>query len=146
MLNVSYRTEYAIRALVTLAEHWEKPPVGLSRIAVQKDVSFKYLEQLMMALRKAGLVKARRGRTGGYSLTRPPTAITLAEVLDVLEGPVQIRDCAPGDEACRFSKDCMVKYLWREMERSLVTILRSRTLADLVPGNGNKARAGVAKA
>ena len=133
MFEISSRTEYGARALVDLAERWGQPPVGLNQIAVRQDISFKYLEQLMLPLRKHGLVRAVRGKNGGYQLARPPEKISIADIVAALEGPVRMRDCAPDGHSCGFTDRCLLRFLWREMESVLGDVMARHTLADLVP-------------
>lgn len=138
MFEISARTEYGTRALLEMARNWGKAPLGLNQIAARQDVSFKYLEQIMLLLRKGGIVRAGRGRTGGYMLTRPPSEITIAEVVTALEGPLRLMDCSPDLHSCAFVDTCLLRYLWHEMERALDGIMSSRTLADLMPGQKNR--------
>src|SRR5690606_41229510 len=86
-MRISSRGEYGVRALFDLAQRYGEGPIPLKQIAERQDVSDHYLEQLMGALRKAGLVVSVRGAQGGYELARPPEAITIGDVIRVLWEP-----------------------------------------------------------
>src|SRR5689334_25111014 len=88
------KTRYALRSLVCLAEAQGGAPVQLSRIAETQRVPAKYLELIMLDLRKAGLVKSARGPKGGYRLARPPEQISFGEVVRSMEGPIALVSCA----------------------------------------------------
>jgi len=144
MLQASLRSEYGTRALVELAERWGHSPVGLSHIAERQMISFKYLEQIMILLRKNGLVKGVRGKSGGYALARAPERISMTEVVAALEGGLQVMECPPHGRPCPVAKGCRMRRMWRDIEGALEGVLVSYTLADLIPrrGRGGAASGG----
>ena len=99
-----------------------------------------YLEQIIADLRLAGLVVARRGRRGGYTLARPPVEIAMGTIVRLLEGGISPMVCIPGDPAatdvaiCVHQEYCTTRVLWLRVRDSIVEVLESTTLADLVPG------------
>jgi len=122
--------------MVQLGRHHGAGPASLAEIAAEEDLPRAYLEQLVMNLREAGLVTSTRGAHGGYELARPPEAITMAEVLRALEGPVAPMLCASEDPAhvgCDRSARCTVNVLWVRVRDAVTGALDSMTLADLVP-------------
>ena len=122
--------------MVQLGRHHGAGPASLAEIAAEEDLPRAYLEQLVMNLREAGLVTSTRGARGGYELARPPEAITMAEVLRALEGPVAPMLCASEDPAhvgCDRSARCTVNVLWVRVRDAVTGALDSMTLADLVP-------------
>src|SRR5438128_1683969 len=91
---IAQKTRYALRSLLFLAEEQGSAPVQLSRIAETQRVPPKYLELIMLDLKKAGLVKSARGPKGGYRLSRSPDQISFGEVVRTMEGPIALVSCA----------------------------------------------------
>ena len=101
-------------------------------IASRQQVSVKYLEQLLSALRSAGLVRSVRGAHGGHTLARPPDQISLREVYDGLEGSGGLVECTDAPSRCRRSGSCATRDLWVQMYAACIGVLESTTLQDLV--------------
>ncbi len=129
-MKLSTRTRYAIRAILQLADNFGKGPLQTRIIAQQQDISVKYLEQLMAALKSAGLVTSQRGAKGGYVLARTPDQIKLSEVFDVFEGPVVTVECVSNENYCTKAADCIARQVWSEVQRAVKNVLQSITLAD----------------
>ncbi len=129
-MKLSTRTRYAMRAMLGLAENYGKGPVQTRIIAEQQDISVKYLEQLMAALKSAGLVKSQRGAKGGYILAAQPDKIKLSDVFDVFEGPVTTVECVVNQNYCAKSADCVARQIWSEVQKAVRGVLQSRTLKD----------------
>ena len=91
---LAQRTRYALRSLLYLAEERDGGPVQLARIAETQRVPPKYLELIMLDLKKAGFVRSTRGPRGGYRLTREPAAISFGDVVRTMEGPIALVSCA----------------------------------------------------
>ena len=135
----STKTEYGVRVMVELAGHSGEDPVPLAEIASHGDLPLAYLEHLVARLRKAGLVDSRRGSRGGYLLARSPTNITMAEVVEALEGAIAPIECiseaADGSIVCSRESDpahvCPTKLLWTRVRFAIVRTLQETTLADL---------------
>jgi Rrf2 family protein len=136
----STKTEYGVRVMVELARRSGEDPVPLAEIASTGDLPLAYLEHLVARLRKAGLVDSRRGSRGGYLLARSPTEITMAEVVEALEGAIAPIECiseAPdGSIVCSRESDpahvCPTKLLWTRVRFAIVRTLQETTLADVV--------------
>jgi len=128
-MNLSAKTEYACLAMLELAKEFESgEPVQLRKIAAEHGIPSRFLVQILLQLKGAGLVASTRGQAGGYRLTRPPQAISLAEVIDVIEG-----ENRPESSAGKESP--LVRALLgfcREMTEHQRDSLESETLADLV--------------
>lgn len=116
-----------------LAFYNDGEPIPLKNIAEKQDVSEHYLEQLMSALRKSGLVKSVRGAQGGYILAKKPCDITVGDVLRVLEGPIGIVDCiTEKDEVkCTKAQDCITRIVWGKIRDNMIEIVDSITLQDM---------------
>lgn len=137
MLRVSTKGEYGVRIMVDLARNYGGRPRSLNDISQAETLPLAYLEQLVKLLREAEppLVSSTRGAHGGYKLSRPPEAITMGEVVRVLEGPIAPMICATEGEMnqiCNYLDSCKTKYLWARVRDAVAQTLDSMTLADLV--------------
>jgi Rrf2 family cysteine metabolism transcriptional repressor len=114
-------------------------PLSLTDVARVEGLPLPYLEQLVVPLRKAGLVEGTRGLHGGYTLSRPPHMMTAGEILRVLEGPVNLVDCTALDYipgACARDGQCASSGLWQRIKVSVEAILDATTLDDLLHDPG----------
>ena len=93
---LSQKAKYALRAVLMLAERFgaQTPPVAVSEIAEREQIPQKFLEAILVELRDSGILESRRGRYGGYSLQRPPAAISFGEVIRAIDGPLALIPCA----------------------------------------------------
>ena len=138
----STKAEYGIRVMVELARSSGSEPIPLAEIAERGGLPLAYLEHLVARLRKADLVASRRGSRGGYMLARPAAEITMAEVVEALEGSIAPIECiseaADGSIVCAREASidhvCPTKLLWTRVRFSIVSTLRETTLADLLRG------------
>lgn len=131
-MKLSTRGRYGVRAMVDLAIHYGKTPVSIKCISERQGISESYLEQLFSPLRKAKLIKSIRGAQGGYVLSREPKNITASDIIEVLEGPIEISSCV--DEGVCNSKNydcCSTRLLWSKIKTSIEEIMQSVTLQDL---------------
>ena len=137
-MKISTRTEYGIRVLVTLARRHGDGPISLTGIAKAEKLPHAYLEQLVRDLRRAGLVTATRGHSGGYELTRPPAQISVADAVRALEGPLLEMPCAGTEtlEACDRPQPCSVHEVFQRVFESLDGTLGRTTLADVAATAG----------
>jgi Rrf2 family transcriptional regulator, cysteine metabolism repressor len=135
----STKAEYGVRVMVELARRAGEEPVPLAEIAADDGLPLAYLEHLVARLRRAGLVDSRRGSRGGYLLARPSTEITMAEVVEALEGSIAPIECiseaSDGSIVCSREslneRACPTKLLWTRVRGSIVRTLQETTLADL---------------
>jgi Rrf2 family cysteine metabolism transcriptional repressor len=136
----STKAEYGVRVMVELARRAGAEPIPLAEVAAHDGLPLAYLEHLVARLRKAGLVDSRRGSHGGYLLARPASEITMAEVVEALEGSIAPIECiseaADGSIVCARESGpehvCPTKLLWTRVRYSIVSTLRETTLADLL--------------
>jgi Rrf2 family protein len=117
-----------MRAILELAYNFGRGPLQTKVIAQHQDISVKYLEQLMAAMKSAGLVRSQRGVKGGYVLARPPDKIKLSDVFDVFEGPVVTVECVANENYCARAADCIARQIWSEVQRAVKNVLGSITL------------------
>ena len=143
----STKAEYGVRVMVDLARRGGAEPVALAEIAESEGLPVAYLEHLVARLRRAGLVESRRGARGGYLLARTPAQITMAEVVEALEGriaPIECISSSPdGTIRCLRESDpghvCTTKILWTRVRAAIVQTLQDTTLAELIPPTPKKA-------
>jgi len=132
-MRLSTRSEYGLRALVSLVRRAEETPVPLRVLAQSEDISEQYLEQIFVELRRAGLVRSVRGARGGYRLARKPEEIPVAEVVRLLEGSLAPVDClehAEGEGSCSRQGECVTRKVWEQLQNSIEETLGQMTLAD----------------
>jgi Rrf2 family protein len=142
----STKAEYGVRVMVDLARRGGEAPVALGEIAEHEGLPLAYLEHLVARLRRAGLIESRRGAHGGYLLARDPAQITMAEVVEALEGriaPIECLTSSPdGTIRCLREADadhvCTTKVLWTRVRGAIVRTLEETTLAELIPTTTNK--------
>jgi len=118
--------------MIALALRYDSGPVSMRGIAERQGISLKYLHSLLGALRGAGLVRAVRGRGGGYELARRPEEIDLAELLRVLEGSLVPAPCVEEEGACDRAVGCVAREVWQELGAAIEGLLSRLTLGDLV--------------
>jgi Rrf2 family protein len=129
-MRISTKGEYGLLAIVDLALQPEGVAVQAVHIAERQAIPKQYLDQLMLILRKAGLVESLRGRQGGYRLARPASAITLLDVVVALEGPVEnLNFKALGRR--KYGIRSILKDVWDELSDESRTMLRSKTIEDI---------------
>ena len=127
--------DYSLKALIVLAERYPAPqPVRVEEIAERQRIPENYLRRLLIELKRGGLVASQKGPNGGYMLARPPARITMAEVVQLIEGeyvPVECLDDGINDAPCRRDEFCAMRDVWREVRQSVVGILSRTTLQAL---------------
>ncbi|OPX96155.1 MAG: HTH-type transcriptional regulator CymR [Syntrophorhabdus sp. PtaB.Bin006] len=131
-MKISTKGRYGLRAMIDLATYGASDtPVYLSDIAKRQGISEKYLEHIFGLLHRSGLVKALRGRKGGYLLTRLADTITLDEIITVLEGPCSLVDCVTDATACPKIDICVTREIWSMLGSKIEEALKGLTLASL---------------
>ena len=138
MLKLSTRVRYGTRAMLDLALHYGQGQVLLKEISRRQEISQKYLDQIFCALKTAGLVKALRGAKGGYCLSRPPKQISVKEVMEAIDGPLELVGCLASRDYCRKAKICVTHDIWSELSKAIELTLKTTTLEDLVIRNRKK--------
>ena len=134
-MKVSTRGDYASRALLSLALHGAtQTPTSVRDIAERTALPQPYLEQILLALKGAGLVRSKRGVGGGYVLAREPEEISLAQIVAAVDGPIVAGDFGEPHEngACDHEGQCVLLSVWAEVGEQIRTKLQNLTLADMV--------------
>ena len=132
---MSTRGDYATRALLSLSLHLDDPrPTSVRDIAERTGLPQPYLEQILLALKGAGLVRSKRGVGGGYVLARAPEDITLGQIVSAVDGPIVAGDFGEPHQngACDHEGQCILLAVWAEVGHHMRTHLDSFTLADMV--------------
>ena len=133
-MNISAKSDYAVRAMLTLASDGGSRPVKGETLANAQQIPVKFLENILVDLRRAGLVASQRGAEGGYRLSRPGTQITIADVIRAVDGPLaNVRGMRP--EAAEYDGAAIaLRDVWVAMRAALRSVLEKVTLADVASG------------
>lgn len=138
-MRLSTVVRYGARAMAQVASGHPDRAVPVREVAEQQRLSAKYLEQIFRPLKAAGLIRAVRGKQGGYVLTRPPERITLKQVYESLEGSLAPVDCVDCPDSCSMHPICPTRDTWVEIKESVEGVLERTTIRDLVERKKQKA-------
>ncbi len=127
-LTPTNRTDYGIRALIYLANH-QGAHAKAADIGAAMDIPTGFLQQVLQELQRARLVRSRSGPAGGYLLARDPADITILEVVETLEGPLETSECALRGGPCHWEDVCAMHWVWSSARSALSESLRAATLA-----------------
>jgi Rrf2 family protein len=131
-MKLSTRGRYSLRMMIYLCDHAsERRPIGLKEIAEKQGLSMRYLEQLVVPLKSASLIRAVAGKHGGYLLNREPSEIKVGEIVEAALGPVRILDCLGPEAVCPFREVCTSRRMWGLINSRITDILYDYSLADL---------------
>lgn len=131
-MKISTKGRYGLRLMLDLAVHNEEGLIPLKDISQRQEISEKYLEQIMMLLNRASLVRSVRGSQGGYTLSRSAKEITVGDVLRTMEGSLAPVDCVDdGGASCELSSSCVTKDVWCKIKEAIDGVVNNITLADL---------------
>ena len=134
-MNVTSKGRYALRVMLDLAQHREDGFISLKTVADRQDISQKYLEAIISALKKAGLVESSRGKEGGYCIAREPDDCTVGEVLRCQEDSLAPVPCIREDAVgCERAVNCPTLPMWMELDEITNRYLDSIRLSDLLSG------------
>jgi Rrf2 family protein len=132
-MRVSAKADYAVRAAAELAAADDDPVKG-EKLADAQDIPLQFLEHILLELKHAGIVRARRGAKGGYWLARPADEVTIADIVRAVEGPIAHVQSAPPESIEYRGNAEHLQEVWIAVRASLRTVLEHVTLADLVAG------------
>jgi Rrf2 family protein len=131
-MRLSTRGRYSTRLMIELAFHYGERLVLLKDISSSQEISLKYLAQLIMPLKIAGLIKASRGAHGGYFLSKHPKDIKLSEIIVAVEGPLNLVECVDNPAICNRSDFCATREIWTEISNKFFETLDSYTLQQIM--------------
>ncbi|MDD4909270.1 MAG: Rrf2 family transcriptional regulator [Candidatus Omnitrophica bacterium] len=132
-MQISYKGDYALKALLQLALRYGEGVVTIHELAKGADMPLKFLEQVLLELKKGGFVDSKRGIHGGYFLTRKPVEIRLGEVVRFIDGPIEPISCAtdPHYKGCKDTYSCVFKDIWKDVGAAISGIVDNVTFQDL---------------
>lgn len=134
-MHISYKGDYALKAMLELALQYPKGVMTITDLAKRADIPFKFLEQVLLDLKRAGFLQSRRGTRGGYLLAKNPAKITLGQVIRFIEGPIEPIVCANRKSIYKGCKDiynCVLRDIWVRVSEATSEIVDKITFQDLV--------------
>ncbi len=132
MLGITRQADYALRAVVEVARLPEGERIPTAEIAARQEIPLPFLTKIVSQLVVRGVLTATRGARGGISLAREADTVTMLEIIEAIDGPIQLNRCTRDPGACEFSGTCPICEVFVDTEEVLVNRLRTTTLADLV--------------
>lgn len=134
---ISKKTRYALKAMVVLGKNFGQAPMQISRIASEEHIPKKFLEQILLDLRNAGLLYSKKGAGGGYGLVKDPSEINVVQILRLTGGPIALLPCVSLNfyqkcEECSSEETCGVRDVFLEVRNATLKILSETSIADLI--------------
>jgi Rrf2 family protein len=136
MRTLSKKTQYTLRAMYALARHYGGGPVLIAKMAREESIPQDFLENILLFLKKEGLVNSKKGKGGGYSLAKPPDQVTIGNVIRLIEGPLAPLPCASETayrkcDECEDDRYCGTRLVMRQVRDAIAGILDNITLAEV---------------
>jgi Rrf2 family protein len=138
-MKLTTKSRYGVRATFDIAYHAGGLPAQMKDISARQHISSRYLEQIFIKLKRAGILGSKRGPKGGYYLLKEPKDITIYDILECTEGPIELVFCVGEDPAgescgapfCEMKEQCVASPMWKEVGDEIAGIFRSTTIQDL---------------
>jgi len=132
-VKLTRKGEYALRAVLVLSDNFGKGPLKIREIAREENIPIKFLEQILLELKKTGVLQSKPGIGGGYSLVRPPGEISLAEIIRIIDGPLAPLRCVSqyAPIKCPDEKNCGLYEVMKRVRDCTANILENTTFADI---------------
>lgn len=134
-MQITRQADYAVRAVLYLARMGNTERAATSTIAEEQHIPPSFLAKIISQLSIAGLLHTSRGARGGVTLAREPKDITLLEVIEAIDGPIQLNECVEEDGSCPFEDDCPLRPVWTDAQEELVKRLKGTDFAQLMARN-----------
>ncbi len=135
-MRLTTKSRYGTRLMLDLGVHGEDSPVPLNDVSKRQNISLKYLEQLTVKLKKAGMIKSLRGPSGGHMIAKPANEITIGMIVRALEEKLGITDCTDNTKnlcgICNMAGDCLSRWVWVEATNAMFECLDSITVERLL--------------
>jgi Rrf2 family transcriptional regulator, iron-sulfur cluster assembly transcription factor len=131
-VKLSAKSRYGTRLMVDMAQNYGNGPIHLANVAQRQGISVKYLEQIIIPLKKAHYIQSVRGPKGGHTLAKRPEEITVGEIVALLEEGTSLVECSDADKSCQRSSTCLTRRLWKEAAQAMFDKLHGITLADVI--------------
>ena len=136
-MKLTFKGDYALKAVLDLAIHYNKELVTASDLAKRIDAPVKFLEQVLLELKKGGIVESKRGNIGGYQLSRPPRQITVGDVVRLIEGPIEPIACVrPEYTNCADLHKCAFRKIWQDVYKATADIVDKANFEELAAKAG----------
>lgn len=137
MRTISKRTQYGLKAMLALGRRYGEPPALIATLAKEESIPLKFLEVILLDLKGRGLLESKKGKRGGYQLSRPPSTITVGSIIRMLEGPLAPLPCASETAYqpcadCTDIENCGTRMIMRQVRDAIAEVLDKTTLADLI--------------
>jgi Rrf2 family protein len=136
-MQITRQADYALRAMLYLAQLEPTKRAATSQIAEEQHIPPSFLAKIISQLSIAGLIHTSRGARGGVSLARAPEDISILEVVEAIDGPIMLNECTHSAGACPFGEDCPIRPLWCDTQSELVERLRKTTFATFLKQSAN---------
>ncbi len=132
-MKISYKCDYALKTLLELALNYGKGVFSIQELAKKGDIPEKFLEQVLLILKKGGFVDSKRGANGGYFLAKSPEKITIGEAIRFIEGPIEPISCVgrKNYEGCKDFKSCVFRDIWSQVYTATSLVVDTVTFAEL---------------
>lgn len=134
-MQITRQADYAVRTVLHLAKMGDSERAATRTVAAEQNIPPSFLAKIISQLAIAGLLHTSRGARGGVTLARDPKDITLLEVVEAIDGPIQLNVCVGSDGACIFDEDCPIRSVWCNVQTELVTRLKGTSFGDLLASN-----------
>lgn len=134
-MQITRQADYAVRAMVYLAQLGPERRASTSQIAQEKQIPPSFLAKIVSQLSVAGLLQTSRGARGGVSLAKAPEQISLLDVVEAIDGPILLNECVADNSTCAFGENCPMKPVWCDAQKELVTRLSRTTFANFSTKN-----------
>src|SRR3989338_7742843 len=132
-MHITYKGDYALKAVLDLALHYDGGVVTIHDLAKRTDAPIKFLEQVLLDLKRGSFVLSRRGKIGGYLLAKPPSQIKVGEVARFIDGSIEPIACTKKDYAgCNDIYSCVFRSIWQDVSLAISDIIDNITFGDLV--------------
>ena len=131
-MQINRQADYAVRAVLHLARLGGSERAATSTVAAEQRIPPSFLAKIISQLSIAGLLHTSRGARGGVTLARPPKDITLLEVIEAIDGPIQLNECVGDDGNCTFDEDCPLRPVWCDVQELLVRRLKGTNFQHLL--------------
>ncbi len=137
-MKLSTKSRYGTRAIIDIAQNSENGKTMLKDIAARQSLSPKYLDHILSAIRRAGIIKNIRGKGGGYILSRSPSQITVKDIVEAVDGVFEPVECLSNTELCSKVPSCGTREVWLKMKEAVNNVLEEATLQSLLEKNSLK--------
>ncbi len=132
-MKITYKGDYALKTILDLALHYDSGLVTIHELAKQADIPIKFLEQVLLDLKRGGFVDSRRGKVGGYLLAKSPSKIKVGDIIRFIDGPIEPIACVEKKySGCSDIYKCVFRKIWQEVTEATSRIVNNITVEDLV--------------